>query len=360
MKPLRFGILGAAGIARKNWKAILHSGNSTLAAVASRDAAKARQFIAELQAEAPFATPPAALGSYEALLADPRIDAVYIPLPTALRAEWVIRAAEAGKHVVCEKPCAVSTAVLDTMLSACRRHRVQFLDGVMFMHSPRLARMREVLDDATALGEVRRITSQFSFLGHEDFFDRNIRINPALEPLGCLGDLGWYNLRFALWAGHWRLPAAVSGRILSATPDGVPTDFSGELQFNGGVSSGFYCSFLNYRQQWANVSGTRGYLQVNDFVNPFDGAESTFEVTQIGQEGHRALPVVQRFAVPGHACVHPTAPEASMFRHFAAQVATGQLNEAWFQWARQTQLVMDACLASARAGGTWQPVAATS
>jgi len=348
MSQLRLGILGTAGIARKNWKAIWHSGNCTLTAVASREVAKSRQFIADLQREASFTPAPAAFGSYAELLASPDVDAVYLPLPTALRKEWVLRAAAAGKHIVCEKPCAVSLADLDEMLAACRRHRVQFLDGVMFMHSPRLAAIRAILADGTSIGQPRRITSQFSFLGHEGFFDHNIRLDPALEPAGCLGDLGWYNLRFSLWAMNWQMPRAITGRILAANPAGVPTDFSGELIFDGGVSAGFYCSFINFRQQWANLSGTKGYLQVDDFVNPFHGSETGFTVTQIGQDGPNVLPSVRRITVPGHANTHPTAPEVNLYRHFANQIATGRLNEDWPEWSRKTQLVMDACLAAAR------------
>src|SRR5438105_2549730 len=130
-KALRWGILGTAQIARKNWRAIHDSGNSTIVAVASRDLERSRRFIAECQAEVAFETVPEAYGSYEELLASQAVDAVYIPLPTGLRKEWVLRAAEAGKHIVCEKPCAVSVADLREMLDACRRHRVQFMDGVM-------------------------------------------------------------------------------------------------------------------------------------------------------------------------------------------------------------------------------------
>ena len=102
--PLRIGVLGAAGILRKkNWSAIQCSGNAIIAAVATRDVARTRQFIAERQAEAAFPITPHAHASYEALLADKSIEAVYLPLPTALRKEWVIRAAEADKHVIGEK-----------------------------------------------------------------------------------------------------------------------------------------------------------------------------------------------------------------------------------------------------------------
>ena len=211
MKKLRFGFLSTAGIGRKNWKAILHSGNCVISAVASRDAKKSRAFIRDCQRESPFAAEPAAFGSYEELLASPDVDAVYIPLPTGLRKEWVLRAAAAGKHVVCEKPCAVNAADLEEMISACRQNRVQFMDGVMFMHNPRLARVRKFLDDGKSVGEVRRISSAFSFYNGREFFRDNIRVNAALEPAGCLGDLGWYCIRFALWAMNWQLPREVTG-----------------------------------------------------------------------------------------------------------------------------------------------------
>src|SRR5581483_7069906 len=103
----RWGILGPANIARNNWAAILRAGNAQLIAVASRSIEKSRQFISECQADVPFSTPPTALGSYNELLKRNGIDSVYIPLPTGIRKEWVIRAAEAGKHVLVEKPVGV-------------------------------------------------------------------------------------------------------------------------------------------------------------------------------------------------------------------------------------------------------------
>ena len=285
MKQLRFGILSTARIGRQNWKAIFNSGNAMVTAVASRDAGRSREFIRKLQSEFPFAASPAALGSYEELLAAPNVDAVYIPLPTGLRKEWVLRAAAAGKHVVCEKPCGVSAADVQEMTDTCRQHRVQFMDGVMFMHNPRLARVREVLDDGKSVGPVRRIASAFSFLGTGGFSDNNIRVDGRLEPAGCLGDLGWYCIRFTLWALKWQLPHTVTGRILAQSePTGgrvpAPTDFSAELIFDGGVSARFYCSFLAALQQWVFVSGRDGWLRMPDFVHPFNGYEPAFEVNR--------------------------------------------------------------------------------
>ncbi len=108
----RWGILGAAQIAKKNWQAIRNTNNGVVAAVASRDLQRSRRFIGECQAEAGFETAPRAVAGYEELITARDVDGLYIPLPTGIRKEWVLRAAAAGKHVVCEKPCASSVADL--------------------------------------------------------------------------------------------------------------------------------------------------------------------------------------------------------------------------------------------------------
>src|SRR5258706_4038778 len=147
MKQLRIGFLSTAGIGKKNWKAILNSGNCVISAVASRDVQKSREFIRECQDKNSFDILPDALSSYEELITSPDVDAVYIPLPTGLRKEWVLRAAAAGKHVICEKPCAGRRAELDEMGGECAQNKVQVMDGVMFMHSPRLTKSRGSFND---------------------------------------------------------------------------------------------------------------------------------------------------------------------------------------------------------------------
>ena len=235
----RFGILGTANIARKNWRGIHESGNSIVAAVASRDMERSREFIRACQSEVPFPTAPQAYGSYEELLASNAVDAVYIPLPTGLRKEWVLKAARAGKHIVCEKPCAVTVSDLREMLDACREHKVQFLDGVMFMHSLRLEAMRAVLEDKQSVGQIRHMTSAFSFHAPPEFFTSNIRARGEMEPHGCVGDLGWYCIRLSLWAMAWQTPREVSGRMLNQfqAPGGsiaVPFTGSSHLSSNSG------------------------------------------------------------------------------------------------------------------------------
>jgi predicted dehydrogenase len=353
MKKLRIGFLSTAGIGRKNWKAIFHSGNAVVSAVASRDIKKSRQYIDECQREFTFSEVPRAFGSYEELLASPLVDAVYLPMPTALRKSFVLLAAANGKHVLCEKPCASDSSSLAEMIAACQKNQVQFLDGVMFMHSPRMAKVREVLDDDQSIGVLRRISSAFTFYSGEQFFRDNIRVNGALEPAGCLGDLGWYSIRFALWTLNWSLPHTVSARILAnseALPDrpSSPIDFSAELFFEGGVSCVFYSSFMAGHQQWVHVSGQKGWLLLPDFVHPLNSYEPAFEV------GHKMVQATGGVKCPSGADPkvqgHAAAQDAIMWRTFATQVLSGKLNADWPMWAAKTQKVMDACHEAAREG----------
>lgn len=361
----RWAILGTAGIARKNWLAIRHAENARLVAVASRDRARARSFIDECEASAPSHPTPDAVGSYEALLDRDDVDAVYIPLPTGPRAEWVIRAAERRKHVLVEKPCAVDLPELERIVAACRAHDVQFMDGVMWLHSRRADAVRRTLHNGEGeggLGGIRRIATQFSFRAPDAFFTENIRAQGHLEPLGCLGDLGWYTIGFILWALHPRLPDAVDGRLLATHAGGtgpaVPTEFSGELFFRGhgstpDTSASFFCSFLVEHQQWVHVSGTRGSLRIDDFVLPNFGCETSFTLAhpRFVQDGcdFRMERHDRRVAVEEYANGHPTAQETNLFRDFSALVLSGRRDERWPELSLAVQRVMMDCLAAARA-----------
>ena len=360
MTTCRWGILGTANIAKKNWEAIRHAENSTLTAVASRSVERAAQFIDECQATVPHQPAPRAIGTYDGLLQAEDVDAVYIPLPTGIRKEWVIRAAQAGKHVMVEKPVGCNAADVAEMIAACRQNNVQFMDGVMFMHSARLAKLREVLDDGESVGRIRRISSTFSFCGPEEFHQANIRASAELEPLGCLGDLGWYTIRFTLWALNYQMPRRVSARMLSQShrPDSqhdVPMEFSAELFFDGGVSATFYNSFLTENQQWGIIAGSKGFAQVTDYVLPFVGCESAFTVHKAAfhvdgcdysMEEH-----TRRHSVYEYSNNAPSAQETNLFRNFSELVLRGQPDDFWADIALKTQQVMDACLASARQDG---------
>ena len=356
----RWGILGCAWIARKNWLAIRNAENCTLAAAASRSSERAEAFVRECQSAAPFPQAPRALGGYEDLLADDDIDAVYIPLPTGLRKEWVVRAAEAGKHVLCEKPCGINAGDVAEMIEACRRNDVQLMDGVMFMHSQRLVRLREVLDDESTVGPIRRIVSHFTASMPEEGMDTNIRTHSQLEPFGCLGDVGWYNIRFTLWLLDYQMPSGVSARMLSEwgrsdSPAPVPMELSAEMFFEGGASSSLYCSFVTENQQWAIIGGAKGHIHIRDFVMPLHGREIGFDIANWAYDFAGCdLDLVdqsRRVSVDESSNSAANAQETNMFRNFAALVLDGGLDPLWPGIALKTQLIADACLASARAGG---------
>jgi predicted dehydrogenase len=358
----RWGILGAANIARKNWKAIRNAENATLTAVASRDPARAKQWLDANQVECPFPTAPVACG-YEDLLKRPDVDAVYIPLPTGIRREWVVKAANAGKHVLCEKPCAPDAKELRAMLDACKAKNVQFMDGVMFMHGKRLSLLRSVLDDGETVGELRRIVSNFSFAAGDDFLKNNIRVSHAMEPLGALGDLGWYNIRFSLFVMKYALPTKVNGRMLAQCgTDGapVPLEFSGEMFWPNGVSASFYCSFNTELQQWAHVSGTKGSIAIRDFVLPYFGCESEFiadrPVFNVRGTSYHWESHPKRFAVTEYSDGTPDAQETNMIRNFSALALGGKVDPTWSEIAFKTQTVLDACLASAHKDGALMEV----
>ena len=356
----RWGILSAANIARKNWLAIKNSENAIVTAVASRNQAKAQQFIDECSDHSRFETKPVALGSYEELINNPNVDAIYMPIPTGIRREWVIRAAEAGKHVLAEKPVGCDAGEVAEMIAACKKYNVQFMDGVMFMHSQRLNKLRETFNDGTSVGEIRRITSQFSFYGSEEFAQANIRSSGELEPLGCLGDLGWYNIRFSLWAMNYEMPKRVSARMLTEAKRSdsrapVPTEFSAELFFENGVSASFYCSFRTGNQQWASVSGTKGFVDIADFVVGNYGSEMAFTVTNSGlnqqscdfnMEDH-----TRRVAIPEYSNGWSNSQETNLFRNFSHLVLSGKIDPIWSEISLKTQQVSDACLKSARENG---------
>jgi predicted dehydrogenase len=226
------------------------------------------------------------------------------------------------------------------------------MDGVMFMHSARLPKLREKL--ASDVGAVKRITSAFSFVGDDEFFASNIRASSELEPFGCLGDLGWYCIRLALWVMNAQMPRTVTGRVLQSAgkKSGVPTEFSGELFFGKGVSSSFYCSFVTETEQWAHISGSKGLVTLSDFVLPFFGSDVAFNfgkpVFNLRGCHFRMEPHVSRASVDEYSNNDPTSQETKLFRNFADLVLSGKRDNYWPEIALKTQRVMEACLASSK------------
>lgn len=151
--PLRFGILGCANIARKVSRAMILSPNSTIVAIGSRSLEKAVEFAKENG----FPASAKAYGSYDAVLDDPEVEAVYIPLPTSLHLKWAVLAAQKKKHLLLDKPVALNVKELDLILEACESSGVQFMDATMWMHHPRTVKMKEFLSDPQRFGLLKAV-----------------------------------------------------------------------------------------------------------------------------------------------------------------------------------------------------------
>jgi len=304
--------------------------------------------------------PVEALGSYDEIVTSENVDAVYVPIPTGIRKEWVIKAAEAGKHVLCEKPIANNASEAQEMIDACAANNVQFMDGVMFDHSQRLVHIRNILQEQKVIGKLRRINTQFCFAGDAEFQSTNIRTDSALEPHGCLGDVGWYCIRFTLWAAGLREPTHVTARTLTHLQgndsDGeVPGEFSAELQFEDGVSATFYCSFLTENQQTVVLSGDKGYISIEDFVLPFYDAEAKWahhnHVLDIDNCRWNFRRHTMPQAIAEYSGGEANSQEVNMDRNFAACVLSGKQDPLYPELAIKTQRILDACRRSDAAGG---------
>ena len=297
-KQLRVGIVGTANIARKTWAAI-HDAGHAVVAVGSRDVAKATSFIAECQSVKPFSQVPRAFGSYAQVVELETVDAVYVPLPTSLHLEIVLDALSRRKHVVCEKPVATTLMDVKAMIKAAEANKVGLFDGTMLTHGRRIARIRRVLantDDnveapkstTDSIGKVQTITAVFTFNGGQEFEKSNIRCNPALDALGCVGDIAWYCVRFVIDAFGGKLTLAEARGETTHELNTVPQSFRGDVRFRqtdgrqdqDELVLSFYCSFREAHQQLISFRGDLGTLVVDDFCLPFlnDDLEPAFTV----------------------------------------------------------------------------------
>lgn len=337
-RPICWGILGTANIASKVGRAIHLARGATLAAVASRERERARQWVERHTlgntADAAVFLPPGAnvatCGSYLELLEDPTIDAVYIPLPPALHCEWACRAAEHGKHVLCEKPIALNLAEAQRMADCCAAANRQLMDGVMWMHHQRTAAMRRVLDSGE-LGRLRRVTSAFSFSSRLDL--QNIRLSAELGG-GSLGDLGWYCIRATLWA-LGGLPERVWAT--ARYERGVDMNLSAVMWFSGQRMASFDCGFDTIFRKWMEIAGEQGSLVCDDFVVPWDVEKARFWV-----HGDRGKVAEEKVG----ACVQ----EVVMIERMCEIARSGRLEPHWVDSLLATRRVCDALAQSARSG----------
>jgi predicted dehydrogenase len=250
MSVLRWGVLSTADIARtKVIPGIQKAERCQVAAIASRDGEAARRVADELGI-------PSAHGSYEALLADPGVDAVYIPLPNHLHADWTIAAARAGKHVLCEKPLAMNAADAERMIEACEAEGVRLMEGFMYRLHPSWLAVRDLVASGR-IGRLRAVQSWFSYFNDDPANIRNILAAGG----GALFDVGSYlvNLSRMLFGSE---PIRVESAITRDPASGVDIMTSGLLAFDGGGVATFGCSTRSEPDQRVHIYGTEGRISI--------------------------------------------------------------------------------------------------
>lgn len=260
---LRWGILGTARIARTLFIPGVRSGSLTeVLAVGSRSLESARLFATELEI-------PRAYGSYDALLEDPDVDAVYIPLPNSLHAEWTIRAAAAGKHVLCEKPLARTAAEAERTADACRAAGVLLMEAFMWRHHPQHARVRQLLDSG-AVGLPSFVRASFGYLIDplSAAGGLNVRLDAALEG-GSLMDVGCYGINVARWV-FGAEPVGFAAQQHVDAKYGVEVSFGGVLRFAEGQLAMVDSSFNHVYVNRYEVAGPLGRIIVERAFRPDD------------------------------------------------------------------------------------------
>lgn len=249
---LRWGLLSTARINRSLIPVLNTSQRNQLVAVASRSMDNARRYSLQWQI-------PRYYGSYEGLLDDPEIDVVYISLPNQYHCEWTIKAAEAGKHVLCEKPLALAVEEVDAMISAAERAGVFVSEAFMYRHHPQTLEVKEIVGSG-GIGELIMMNGSFSFPLNRP---NDVRLDPALGG-GSLWDVGCYPISYFRYIAGAE-PVEVFGREKQGST-GVDLFFAGLLRFSPGLLSDFDCGFQGPLRSKIEIVGTKGKIEV---PNPF-------------------------------------------------------------------------------------------
>ena len=325
--PLRFGILGTAHIARSFVPGLSASRRVTVSAVASRDAGKARDFAKEYAIARHF-------GSYEDLLADRDIDAVYVPLPNSLHAEWSIAAVRAGKHVLCEKPLAATAGEARAMFDAARQHGVHLVEGYPYLAQPQTRKLRELLAGGI-IGDVRLIQAAFGFtLGPGE----NFRLDPRLGG-GALMDVGVYPVSLA------RMIAGVRPTRVHAAAQwagGIDRTLAATLQFASGLIAQINCSFDSGPNRQALIAGSKGVIETT-YMNHTSTAQQAVLRLRVGTDKNAVDSLVQTSPVNGFLA------EAESFERLV-RAGPAEWSGATPEESIDVMLTLEAILGSARSG----------
>lgn len=323
MGDLQFGIIACSSIARRRFlPALKLARGAQLAAIGSRDAGKAEQFARE------FGAP--RNGTYESVLADPQIEAVYISTPPPLHAEWVHKAAAAGRHVLCEKPAFSSVAEAQKAIAACRAGGVRLMEGYVPKYHPQHAHVRAMVADGR-IGRPRFFEAEFTYPRPAGAND--IRLKPELLG-GVFYDSAGYPVAAALMHMPGKLisVSCVQGRDVDL---GVDDTCSIALQFSGGEIANLFVGMgVQYRSRYA-IAGESGRIEVERAFAVAPDAKTTITL--------ETNPGVEKIVL------EPADQFRLMIEDFAAQVKSADGSAAtWEQDLLRMQTVMDAAAQSAR------------
>jgi len=343
---VRWGILATARIASQVASAIAATPGAEVVAVASRSAERAAAWAEQHGV-------PRSHASYQALLEDDDVDVVYIPLPPSMHAEWTIRSAESGKHVLCEKALAMNAVEGAEMAAACHEHNVQLMDATMWVHHPRAVEMLRPIQNGE-IGELRHVASAFSFMIDPYLQSKPSHMagDPSSETLsldrivahelrfqrslggGALFDLGWYNVRVALWA-FGAMPARVFAT--ARYQHDVDINLNAIMWYDDDRVATFDCGYDVTRRKWFEVAGTAGSVVCDDFLRPEKIDRPRFWLHD--QDGNAAEHVSA-----------PVQQEQCMIDRFCQIVRSGTLESQWPEISVANQRVCDAVAESARTG----------
>lgn len=282
MQTLKWGILSTAKIGRTQViPAMQRANNAEVVAIASRNEQTARETAEELNI-------PKAYSSYEALLEDPEIDAVYIPLPNTLHKEWVIKTAEKKKHILCEKPIAINHAEFEEMAAACERNSVTLMEAFMYQFHPQHNKVKELIKEGE-IGDIAYMQATFAF-----FLDdtSNIRLEYELGG-GSMFDVGCYTLH-AIRHILEEEPISVyaSGKYHPELK--VDTTMAGVMSFQSGVAASFDSSFDTMPRNTYEVVGSKGTIILTSAFRPDTEENMIGEIHLETTEGKKEV-----YKVPG-------------------------------------------------------------
>ncbi|CAJ1959102.1 unnamed protein product [Cylindrotheca closterium] len=299
---LRIGLLGAAGISSKTAIAIAsQESECVVTAISSRSEEKAKKFVKDCPGLDSSTTKIfGGANAYNELIQSSDYDALYIPLPVAVKKAWILQALQNGKHVVLEKPAALTANDYQEMLKVAYANGKFLLDGTMFPHHSRMSNILERVAAGNDVGSVDRIQCSFTFLADEAFLNgNNIRARKEDgDPHGCIGDVGWYCIRFGLMVYERLGINVISAKVVDCEVNqhGVPIDATCVVRFEGGKVLWFHCGFKTPLRQQFEICGSKKSILLDDLVLPRE-SPSSFELKSTKLTAHDLVTVDEKETV---------------------------------------------------------------